>query len=150
MQRQKGTSQTAILPAIRMYPAELEHVRQCAKDAGLSLSEYVRSRLTPQPVPTFEAYKSYSVPESLAPAPPPISILIDSSQRGRSSLPTPELSSQIPIPSVSKPLHGSAFINDTIARKVGHEPGCTCTFCARMRTVLSTSKQDKPKAVRKR
>lgn len=142
-QREKGQSQTAWLPKIRMYPMELGYVQKCAKDAGLSLSEYVRSQLaTPHTV---------DLPDRVAivPSSPLHSNPIVTTQQD-SPLSPQTLSSQNVIPSTPKALHGSAFINDTIARKVGHESGCTCTFCARMRTVLSTSKQDKPKAVRKR
>lgn len=147
MQRQKGTSQTATLPAIRMYPAELESVKKRAVAAGLKLSDYVRAILAEgQSV-------MLSVPPAIQHSPPPLPPLHSNpivTTQQVSPLSSQTLSSQNVIPSTPKALHEPSFIEATVSRKVGHELGCSCIHCERIRTVLSTNKTGKAKAVRKR
>ena len=138
--RQKGLTQTAHLPIIRMYPAELEYVRKCAKDANLTLSEYVRSQLaTPHIV---------DLPNSpIAPNQP----IHNASRVAADSCTAPEkVSSQIANSNEAKPLHAPSFVNETVARKMGHQTGCDCVHCERIRKVLSTSKPPTRDTNRKR
>lgn len=155
MKKAKNTLET-FFPMVRCTRSERQQVIEAAKAQNLSLSAYVRARLLPFPTPVFNTPIIASV-TPLSPNPhDPLALSANPTPHtidNEHDLPAPPPqtgSSQFENPSTPKALHGSAFINDTIARKVGHESGCTCTFCARMRTVLSTSKQDKPKAVRKR
>lgn len=151
--RKKGQRQTARLPVIRMYPAELETIVNAAKTAGLSLSEYVRSQLaSPRVIDRIErnnSTSSHSAPH-LAPHNP---ILTNSNHQHDLPSSPQSQSSHLSNPSASNQPHGASFVNETVARKMGHELGCTCVHCARIRAVLtpsSTSATSDRKGKRKR
>jgi hypothetical protein len=139
MLRQKGQSQTATLPAIRMYPHELQSIQKRAIDAGLKLSEYVRATLAEPIIPDSPTPLIQHIP---APTPlPSTSHHSHLSIEQDSPLSSPKTeSSQFSNSNEAKPLHAPTFVNATVARKMGHESGCKCMHCERIRSVLSTSK----------
>jgi hypothetical protein len=59
-------------------------------------------------------------------------------------------SSQAINSSVQNPLHAPSFVNETVARKMGHSVGCPCVHCERIRKVLSTTKPPTRDSRRKR
>jgi hypothetical protein len=59
-------------------------------------------------------------------------------------------SSQFSDAKTTESLHAPSFVNATVARKMGHESGCSCVHCERIRSVLSTSKPPQRIGTRKR
>lgn len=150
MRRQKGKAMTAVLPLVRVYPEELQSIVSAANKAGITVSHYIRSVLNSALAIAPEMDSATAPSPAFVPSPSPIPLIPSTSPHPTLHSPSPQTHGQFQTSEKLKTLHAHSFVDETVARKTGHPLACPCTVCARIRSVLSTSKPAHQTGKRKR
>ena len=120
--RTKGMAQTAVLPMTRMYPAELAAIKQAAKQANLSLAQYIRNKLLPDGLPVSS--QSTDIIEASLSVSPPLSSAQTPRNQRQNSIPTQDSKT------------AARQLEQIVSRKTSHKVGCDCVQCERIRRMI--------------
>lgn len=135
----KGQEREPTRLTLRLHPEEMRYVRNAAKTAGKTLSDYVRERLLieylPDPLGTISA-----TPGKISAEPS----MDDVSGRGFSSAaelrPETSRGGNLSTPTVCvRKLAGGSAIERAVCERTGHAKKCRCFGCQRLRELLLAS-----------